>query len=213
MLELLDAPALDAARPHAGWDIPAAGAALLVETDGATETQARDDLLRLGAVVADSGGDVIVAGSEKERERMRRSRRLVSSSLKETYPYKVSDDIAVPRSHMPALLEEAASQAALAGLAASAYGHLGDGNLHVNLLCKTAEERRRAQPVREHLWRFAVGRGGTISGEHGIGLTKREALALEQGPGLLALQRRLKAAFDPAGLCNPGKVWPQGSAP
>jgi glycolate oxidase len=213
MLELLDAPALAAARTHAGWSIPEAGAALLVETDGPTEGQAREELLRLCERASAAGGAAIVASSERERERMRRTRRLVSASLKERYPFKVSDDIAVPRSQMPALLEEAASEAATAGLAASAYGHLGDGNLHVNLLCATAEARQRAQPVREHLWRFAVARGGTISGEHGIGLTKREALGLEQGPGLLALQRRVKAAFDPAGLLNPGKVWPAETGP
>jgi glycolate oxidase len=160
-------------------------------------------------VLAQGAKDALIAKSETEREAMRRTRRLVSSALKTRYPQKVSDDLAVPRSGMPALLERAHAEARAAGIAASAYGHLGDGNLHINLLCATASERAQAQPVREALWRYAVSVGGTISGEHGVGLSKRNALVMEQSVELLALQARVKAAFDPAGLLNPGKVWPR----
>ena len=205
MLELLDPMALAAARPLARWDMPPGDTALLVETDGASDDQAYQDLLALCTV---AGADhAAVARSEKEREGMRQSRRQVSSALKTTYPYKVSDDIAVPRSRMHALLAVAQTYAAEAGLLACAYGHLGDGNLHVNILCKTPEERARSQAVRQRLWQFAVSAGGTISGEHGIGLTKRAALPMEQSEGLLNAQRRVKAALDPHGIMNPGKVF------
>ncbi|RYE89470.1 MAG: FAD-linked oxidase, partial [Oxalobacteraceae bacterium] len=93
------------------------------------------------------------------------------------------------------------------GLQASAYGHLGDGNLHINLLCASPEQRQASQAVRRALYQFAVQRGGTISGEHGIGLAKRAALQIEMSAVQLAAQRRVKAAFDPTGLMNPGKSY------
>lgn len=205
MLELLDPMALAAARPLARWDMPPGDTALLVETDGASDELAYQDLLALCEV---AGADhAAVARSEKEREGMRRSRREVSTALKATYPCKVSDDIAVPRSRMHELLAMAQAYSQDAGLLGCAYGHLGDGNLHVNVLCKTPQERARSQAVRERLWRFAVSVGGTISGEHGIGLTKREALPTEHPPALIDAQRRIKAALDPAGIMNPGKVF------
>lgn len=209
MLELLDAPALQAVQPLCQWPMPQSHAALLVETDGLGPTQAMEELTRLCDVACQNGAaQALIAKSEKEREAMRRTRRLVSSALKGRYPHKVSDDIAVPRGAMAGLLQEAQIQAQSAGLGASAYGHLGDGNLHVNLLCVSPEERERAQGVRDKLWRHAVALGGTISGEHGIGLSKRQALSLEQAPALLQLQKRVKAAFDGKNLLNPGKVWP-----
>lgn len=208
MLELLDAPALTAVRPQSTFRIPAAGAALLVETDAPTEAAARDELLRLCERAMTAGAhDAIVAKNEAEREAMRRARRLVSSALRAQFALKMSDDLAVPRSQMPALLQEAQRAAAAAGIAASAYGHLGDGNLHVNLLCATPDERARAQGVRHALARFAVALGGTVSGEHGIGLTKRALLPLEHDATLLAWEKRLKATFDPTSIMNPGKVW------
>ena len=218
MLELLDAPALRAVAPHVTWPMPAGQAALLVETDGSDDTVAMQQMQRLCEAAAPEQS--LVAPSEQAAEAMRRTRRLVSSSLKRQYPYKISDDIAVPRSQMPALLTEAHRQAQRAGLAASAYGHMGDGNLHINLLCETPEQRAATSLVRRALYTFAVQHGGTMSGEHGIGLAKRSALDIEMNDGQLAAQRRIKAALDPAGIMNPGKSYagpmaaPQGqSAP
>jgi glycolate oxidase len=92
------------------------------------------------------------------------------------------------------------------------YGHAGDGNLHVNVLFDREEERPRAERAVGDVLRAAVDLGGTISGEHGIGLSKREFLAYEQGPALIALQRRLKVLFDPAGILNPGKIFSPAAA-
>lgn len=207
MLELLDATALAAVRPHSSFRIEeGAGAALLVETDGRDGT-AMQDLVRLCEVALDRGAtDSAIAQSEKEREGMRRARRLVSSALKEQFPRKISDDIAVPRSRMPELLELAKAAAAKANIHASAYGHLGDGNLHLNLLCND-DQIEVAKKIREQVLREAIAMGGTVSGEHGIGLTKRDQLPMEQSETLLELQRRLKATFDPQGIMNPGKVF------
>ena len=88
------------------------------------------------------------------------------------------------------------------------YGHAGDGNLHCNVLFDRAEQRPRVDQAVAAILRAAVELGGTITGEHGVGLAKRDFLELEQGKELVALQRRLKAVFDPLGILNPGKIFP-----
>ena len=87
------------------------------------------------------------------------------------------------------------------------YGHAGDGNLHVNVLF-AEHEKDRADRVVAEMMEATVSLGGTISGEHGIGLTKRDFISLEQSEPLIALQRRMKAVFDPAHILNPGKIFP-----
>ena len=94
------------------------------------------------------------------------------------------------------------------GLPAACYGHAGDGNLHVNLLFGTAEERAKSGAAVDDVLQAAIDLGGTITGEHGVGLAKRKFLAKEQSPQLIELQRRVKKAFDPENLLNPGKILP-----
>jgi glycolate oxidase len=206
MLELLDTAAMDAVRPKSAFRLPPGGAAILVECDGRDEGVMRD-LERICELALSRGGkDSVVAQNERDKEAMRRARRLVSGCLKEIFPWKISDDIAVPRSRMPELLGRAQEEGAPAGIQVAAYGHLGDGNVHINLLCKTSEERERARVVRQRLLTIAVSLGGTITGEHGIGIAKRQELSLEQSQELIELQRRLKQAFDPGNIINPGKA-------
>ncbi len=95
------------------------------------------------------------------------------------------------------------------GLTVATYGHAGDGNLHVNVLFDREEERPRVDEAVAEILRTAVDLGGTITGEHGVGLSKRDFLEYEQGAALVGLQRRLKALFDPAGILNPGKIFPR----
>ncbi len=209
MMELMDDLSMGLVRGTAPFPIPEAGAGLLIETDGQPGV-AMDCMIRLCEIAMDHGAtDSAIASSEKQREAMRRSRRLVSSRMKEEYPDKISDDVALPRSRMVELLEEARVAGERQDLTVSTYGHLGDGNLHVNILCRTDEERARGAVLQRELLAFVVARGGTISGEHGIGLLKRDHLHLEQSAELLAMQRRLKGLFDPQGIMNPGKVLPE----
>jgi glycolate oxidase len=208
IMEVMDKAALDAVRPRAPFRIPEkSGAALLIETDGA-EDQASADLLRLVELAIENGAtDSYVASSGKQRAAMRETRRLVSTALKDLWPHKISDDVAVPKSRMIALLEKAMELGAKAGIDVSAYGHLGDGNLHINLHCRTALENHHAKTLRYDILRLVVAMRGSVSGEHGIGIAKREALALEQSSEVLAVQKQLKAVFDPLGIMNPGKVF------
>lgn len=207
MLEMVDGPALGAAAHDHPW---CAGrstneVALLLQTDAPSAAAAAQDLATLLQV---AGGDAEVAQNNSDVQRFDSVRRGVSAALKRAYPFKESDDIAVPRSRMDDLHEVAEQAAQAVGLTSCAYGHLGDGNLHVNWLCSTQAERERTPKARLALYRWALSVGGTVSGEHGVGTAKRAAMELELGPERIALERRIKAAFDPHGIMNPGKVYP-----
>jgi glycolate oxidase len=95
------------------------------------------------------------------------------------------------------------------GLTVATYGHAGDGNLHCNVLFDRAEERPKVDLAVAAILHAAVDLGGTITGEHGVGLAKRDFLEYEQGREVVAVERRLKALFDPLGLLNPGKIFPE----
>jgi glycolate oxidase len=99
------------------------------------------------------------------------------------------------------------------GFMVATYGHSGDGNLHANVLYDREEERPRVEQAVAEILRAAVELGGTITGEHGVGLAKRDFLEMEQGRELVAFQRRLKALFDPLGILNPGKIFPEERLP
>ncbi len=203
-LELLDSEALAAVREEAS--VPSTEpVAVHVELDGGSPSTRAE----LETLCRSSGADSIyIADSPADRERLRALRRSASKALKRRYPFKLSDDIAVPRSQMHVFIEKAKAMAAERGLLIAAYGHLGDGNLHLNRLASTQEERERAAELRGAFLDLALSLGGTLTAEHGIGLTKRDELSREQSAELIALQRRIKAAFDPNGIMNPGKVFP-----
>ncbi|MCC7386323.1 MAG: FAD-binding protein [Deltaproteobacteria bacterium] len=208
-LELLDKAALDAVRAKTPGRFPAdAGALLILETDAVTEERAMEELERAAeACQAEGAMEILVAQNEAEREKIWEPRRVLSMTLAETAPRKMSEDIVVPRSQIPAMLAEVERIGAKNRIRLATYGHAGDGNLHVNVLFDD-ESQDRAQRAVEEVMRAAVGLQGTISGEHGVGLTKREFISLEQPEPLLELQRRMKAVFDPAGILNPGKIFP-----
>jgi len=95
------------------------------------------------------------------------------------------------------------------GLLIATYGHAGDGNLHANVLFDREEERPKVEEAVAEILRAAVDMGGTITGEHGVGLAKRDFIEYEQGAELIAVQRRIRAVFDPLGILNPGKIFPE----
>jgi FAD/FMN-containing dehydrogenase len=140
------------------------------------------------------------ATDARQREALWAVRRMTSVVLKEQYPKKVSEDIVVPRSQVRAFFEGAAA------LPLVAYGHLGDGNLHVNFLAAGETDRTELEQHLSALFRLCLGLGGTLSGEHGIGLAKREAFHSLLDPYHVEAVRRIKHALDPRGIFNPGKV-------
>ncbi len=205
-LELLDAEALDAVRGELRGVIgDATRAALIVEIDG--EGALEERLARLAERAR--AADCVVAADETQRRKLWDARKAVSPALKRRYAHKVSEDICVPPSRIPEMIAAVRATAEPRGFAYATYGHAGDGNLHTNILWNDAALETRVDDVLADIYRAAVALGGTITGEHGVGLVKREFLAIEQGPSLIALQRRLKAVFDPHGLLNPHKLFPE----
>ncbi len=210
-LELLDDVALAAAARTSPHRFPEdAGAALLFETDGNDEEQVFAELVRAADLVrAEASGDVIVAQNEAQRRDIWETRRYMSVSLKVLHPLKLSEDVAVPRSRIPEMVARSKEIGARHRLAVATYGHAGDGNLHCNVLFDTPADRPRADAVVAEILRMAVDLGGTITGEHGVGLAKRDFLEYEQGGAVVAAERRIKALFDPLGILNPGKIFPE----
>ena len=209
-LELLDDVALAAAAKTSPYRFPpGAGAALLLETDGNDEEQVFAEIVRVAELVQpDASGEVVVAQNEAQRRDVWETRRYLSVNLKSLHPLKLSEDVAVPRSRIPEMVARAKEIGVRRGLTVATYGHAGDGNLHCNVLFDRPEERAQVDLAVGEILRAAVDLGGTITGEHGVGFAKRDFLEYEQGAEVVALERRLKALFDPLGILNPGKIFP-----
>jgi len=210
-LELIDDVSVRAIASGSPFQLPAgAGAALLVETDGNDPDQVFAEMARVAETVqGDAAGEVIVAQNESQRRDIWETRKYLSVSLKKLLPLKLSEDIAVPRSRIPEMVARSREIGERHRLLVATYGHAGDGNLHANVLFGAESDRPRVEAAVAEILRAAVDLGGTITGEHGVGLAKRDFLAYEQGAELVAVQRRVKAVFDPLGLLNPGKIFPE----
>jgi glycolate oxidase len=213
VLELADRASIDVIRDKSRYRFPAnAGAIVLLEVDGEPEAMAMM-MEKIGLRCDELGAlDVLAATEPAERRAVWEARRLISPSLKAAYRIKLNEDVCVPRGRIVEMLARADRVAAETGVACAVFGHAGDGNLHVNLL---SNDDPSDPAVRKHMWAAAkqlfahtIELGGTLSGEHGIGLTKRDYVPMEQPAPLLEWQRRWKTMWDPSGLLNPGKKIP-----
>ena len=188
-----------------------ARALLWIEIDG--DAAGLDQSIERAAACCREAGAlaVSVAGDAATRERLWDVRRALSHSLRAGWPRKVSEDVAVPLAQLPALTRAARDIGATHGLDVASFGHAGDGNLHVNILYDPAagpDVATRVDRAVADLFRATIALGGTLSGEHGIGISKRPFMALEQSGPLRALQRELKRVWDPGNILNPGKIFP-----
>ncbi len=208
-IELLDAGTLDAVRKRGVGIDPRAGALLLMEVDG-DPASCEAAMERVGSVCADAGAlDVLAAQDPAQRDRLWEARRQMSPATRAMARFKISEDVVVPRTRVVDLLGEVGRIAEAIRIRMLTYGHAGDGNLHVNFLWDDPDEAPRVEEGLARLFRAVIGMRGTLSGEHGIGTSKSSFLAWEQSAELIALQERLKAAFDPKGLLNPHKIFPR----
>ena len=211
-IELMDGASLGAIRAQGVAVDPRANAMLLIEVDGDGAAVMDDALERLGAALTEGGKtiDVVAAQDASQRARLWEARRQLSPATRKLAKYKLSEDIVVPRTRLVDLLVAVDRIGEETGVRHLTYGHAGDGNLHVNFLWNDEGERPAVDRAIEGLMRATIQLGGTLSGEHGIGVTKAAYLPLEQSPDLIALQQDLKRVFDPSGLLNPGKIFPTG---
>jgi glycolate oxidase len=207
-LELLDRATLDAVRSQGSAIDPRAGAMLLIEIDGDGPLDA--SLERLGEAIASGKGvvDVVVAQDAAQRDRLWAARKMLSRATRKIKKHKLSEDVVVPRSRVPDLLMRVDRLCEETRVQHLTYGHAGDGNLHENFLWNDDSERDAVNRSIEGLMHITVELGGTLSGEHGIGISKQAYLGIEQSAELIDLQRDIKRAFDPKELLNPGKIFP-----
>jgi glycolate oxidase len=134
---------------------------------------------------------------------------MMSHAVRKLTKFKLSEDIVVPRTRIPDLLARVEELGVREKVRHATYGHAGDGNLHVNFLWDDPSEEPKVLRAIESLMRITIELGGTLSGEHGIGLAKAPFLPIEQSQELIAIQKDIKRVFDPKGLLNPGKIFPQ----
>ncbi|MBA3819340.1 MAG: FAD-binding protein [Deltaproteobacteria bacterium] len=213
VLELADRHSIDHVRAKSRYRFPAnAGAIVLLEVDGEPDSMAMM-MEKIGVRCDDLGAlDVLAATEPAERRAVWEARRLISPSLKEAYRIKVNEDVCVPRGRIVEMLARVDQVSAETGIATAVFGHAGDGNLHVNLLSNDDPAdpavRTKMWAAAERIFVHTIALGGTLSGEHGIGLSKRDYVHLEQSPQLIEWQRRWKQMWDPANLLNPGKKLP-----
>ncbi|GAB4436957.1 MAG: FAD-linked oxidase C-terminal domain-containing protein [Chloroflexi bacterium OHK40] len=210
-LEIMDDSCIAAVEAYLKLGLPRdTGAMLLMLADGEPE-EVEADSARL-AELARAGGaqQVVTAQSAAEEANLWKARRAVSIALTRVRPNRLGEDISVPLPQIAACVRQIKAVAAAHALPIVVFGHAGDGNLHPNILfdARDAAETARLWPAAEGVFAAALAAGGTLSGEHGIGTLKRPFMRQALGAPALALQRQLKARFDPTGRLNPGKVLP-----
>jgi glycolate oxidase len=189
---------------------PGTAALLLIEVDGLA-AQVAEEADRVGDACRDAGAlDLLRAATEGERAALWQARRDTSLSLKRIAPLKFNHDVVVPKARIPELFALIDRLKARFTLRIPAFGHVGDGNSHVNLMIadNDPEALARVREAEVELFKGVVALEGSISGEHGIGFSKMPFLGLELSPDVIALMQRVKHAFDPHGILNPGKIFP-----
>jgi glycolate oxidase len=187
-------------------------AMLLFAIDGNYEDIVRAELEVIAKIVEREGaGRVRVAATVEESARLWEARRRVSPALARRRPHKLGEDISVPRSRVVEMVQAVRAIAERYDLEIPLFGHAGDGNLHPNILCdrRNEQEIQRVRLAAKEIFEAAIALGGTLSGEHGIGLLKKQFLESALGPQAIDLMRGIKGVVDPLHLMNPGKIFPE----
>ena len=211
-IELVDEDSLRAVESYVGRSVvPAgAGALLIVECDG-TAAGVEEEMASVTTACEDTKALAVTRATiDTDRDALWHVRRQLSLALRATGLLKINHDVVVPRGRVPELFDVIADLKQRHALRVASFGHAGDGNIHVNLMVNKddPQERARATQAERELFERVVSLEGSISGEHGIGFAKARYLPIELSPEEIALMKRVKTAFDPNGILNPGKIFP-----
>ena len=212
-LELMDQTAVRCVEEamHLGLNTEAE-ASLIIETDGADEATVNREINACVDICQCSGASSVkLAQSEVERNALWKARRSMSPSLARKAPNKLGEDITVPRSAIPEVVQRLRMISQKYGLPVVIFGHAGDGNLHPNILFdkRQPEQWAKVEQMVGEIFEASLALGGTLSGEHGVGLLKRPYLARALGSISIDIQRAIKQALDPLNILNPGKMFPE----
>ncbi len=210
-LEFMDGAAIDMVRDFSQLEIdPKIGALLMIEIDG--PEHGLDKSVAAVAAAAHNPGliELHLAQSQEEISQLWKARRSLSPALRKIAPKKINEDVVVPVSRIPQLIDGLQQLSASSGIRIVNFGHAGNGNIHVNLLTDPddREQMQRAHHCLDATFDLVLSLDGTLSGEHGIGLEKRDYIEREIDPVTLRLMTDIKRQFDPAGILNPGKIFP-----
>ena len=209
-LEFMDSGAINAVENYKPVGLPMnTEALLLIEVDGPRSSVA-ESAEKIASICSSLGADVKAADDVFSKQRLWEARRAVSPALYRISPTKINEDIVVPRSKIPDMLSFLKEIGIKYNLKIVNFGHAGDGNIHVNIMTdkNNKDEYQRAERSVKDIFEAALKLGGTISGEHGVGLTKSKYLGMEISPVGIRLMKEIKKVFDPKGILNPGKIFP-----
>lgn len=210
-LELMDQTALTCIEEamHLGLNTDL-GASLIIETDGTDEQTVLSEIEACARICEETGAQTVkMAKNETERANLWKARRSISPALARRSPNKLGEDITVPRSAIPEVVKLLRGISAKYGLQIVIFGHAGDGNLHPNILFdkRDPEQWKAVEKMVAEIFDAALSVGGTLSGEHGVGVLKRPYLEKALGPISVTVQRSIKQALDPQNILNPGKMF------
>jgi len=208
-LEFMDREAIQAAESYNPCGLKDAEALLIIELDGDIKTVQRESQ-KVVEICTDHGAEVTVAEDNASRNNLWECRRAVSPALHSIAPTKISEDIVVPRTKIPDMLIFLRRLSEESGIRIVSFGHAGDGNIHVNIMVdeENGEVYSKGLSLVKEIFSETLRLGGTISGEHGVGLTKAEYIEMEIMHAEMDLMRGVKKLFDHKNIMNPGKVFP-----
>jgi len=209
-IEFLDAKCLLLVKDILPFHIPGETSTLLIiEVDGNLE-QTKRDIKTIGKILKEIGAThLLPAFNEKEREDIWNVRRQVSLRIHDNYALYIPEDVVVPIEKIPALVAELPEFEAEYGFDIFAFGHAGDGNIHLNITAQNRDNMNRVERGVKAILARVIQMGGTISGEHGIGQAKKRYLSMELSAESIRLQSEIKKVFDPNMILNPGKIFPE----
>ena len=209
-IEFLDAKCLLLVKDILPFQVPGKKSTLLIiEVDG-DPAQTKRDIKTIGKILKEVGAThLLPAFNEKEREDIWNVRRQVSLRIHDNYALYIPEDVAVPIGKIPALVAELPKLEAEYGFEIYAFGHAGDGNIHLNITAQNRDNMNRVEMGVKAILARVIQMGGTISGEHGIGQAKKRYLSMELSAESIRLQTEIKKVFDPNMILNPGKIFPE----
>jgi len=210
-IEYLDHAAIACMPKDFPGGIPSeAKAMLIIELDGIQEQIDTESTQILELISRYQAISMRKAENPSESNAIWKARKAISPALYKYAPDKINEDIVVPRSLIPEFVDKVDELRQATGLTMITFGHAGDGNIHFTVMLdkNNVEAKKKADIVIESIFDYTLSLGGTLSGEHGIGISKAAYLEKEIDPQTLALMRQIKKAFDPKGILNPGKIFP-----
>jgi glycolate oxidase len=209
VLEIMDANSIRVLREIASFPLPDAAAVILTETDGYTKEETQFQMARILEVFRKNNVTGIEeAASAEGTENLWKLRKSVGSAAARLRTNNISEDVAIPISRLPDLLSGISAIVEKHGLPFVIFGHAGDGNIHPRIMYNRSnpEERQKVLSVAEEIFKLSCSLGGTLTGEHGVGIAKAPFMALEHDRPALELMRSLKKLIDPNNILNPGKM-------